>query len=389
MKEVIVVSTDIMGLGLIRIFGESRIPVIALYYDKRDMGYVSKFVKKSIYVPHPEKEEVNFINKLLELKEVYRGSLLIPTDDSSAVTVSKNKKILQDYFEVAISDWSLTEKFINKKYTYEIAESIGIPTPKSLIPKSLEDVKTFSREINYPTMVKPCQSHLFFDVFRIKMFKVYNYEELISSYKKAEEHNLEVIIQEYIPGDETNGVNFNSYIYNDNSIIDFTAEKVRLSPRESGIPTVIISKDIPEIKEMGRKLLREMNFYGYSCTEFKRDERDGIYKLMEVNGRHNRSTLLAYKCGLNFPLIQYEHLMNGKKKSYIEYKKGIYWIDITKDLMVCHKYLKDSDYSFKKWISPYFKEKIFSIYNSRDLKPFIKRVFGLFLKIFKTILKKK
>ena len=389
MKEVIIISTHNTGLGLIRIFGESQIPVIALYYDKKDMGYVSKFVKKSIYVPHPEKEKVNFINKLLELKELYRGSLLIPADDSSVVTVSKNKKMLQDYFEVAISDWSLAEKFINKKYTYEIAESIGIPTPKSLVPESLEDVKAFSREINYPTMIKPSQSHLFFDIFKVKMFKVHSYEELLSSYKKAVKHNLEVIIQEYIPGDETNGANYNSYYYDDNSLIEFTSKKVRLSPRESGAPSVVISKDIPEIKEMSRKLLREMNFCGYSCTEFKRDVRDGIYKLMEVNGRHNRSTLLAYKCGLNFPLIQYEHLMDGKKKSYIKYKKDVYWIDIAKDLFVCHKYLIDRGYSFKKWISPYFKEKIFATYNSRDLKPFIKRVFDIFKMILNIILKKK
>ncbi len=31
---------------------------------------------------------------------------------------------------------------------------------------------------------------------------------------------------------------------------------------------------------------------------------------MEMNGRHNRSGLLAVKCGINFPWIEYQGLIN-------------------------------------------------------------------------------
>ncbi|MHC4929380.1 MAG: ATP-binding protein, partial [Planctomycetota bacterium] len=82
---------------------------------------------------------------------------------------------------------------------------------------------------------------------------------------------------------------------------------MRLSPPDSGVPSVVISKHIPEVVQAGRKLLKAFDYRGYSCMEFKKDPNDGIYKLMEINARHNRSSLLAVKCGINFPWVEYQH----------------------------------------------------------------------------------
>jgi D-aspartate ligase len=71
------------------------------------------------------------------------------------------------------------------------------------------------------------------------------------------------------------------------------------------VPSVVISKDINGVIESGRKILQASSYDGYSCTEFKKDIRDGKYKLMEINGRHNHSALLSIRCGINFLLIEY------------------------------------------------------------------------------------
>ena len=386
MTPVIVLSTHNTGLGIIRALGEIDIPVIALYYDKADMGYVSKYVIKRYHIPHPENQINEFIDFLINLSNEFNKSLLLPADDASLVSVSKKKKLLEKYYNVACTDWEITEKFINKFFTYKIAEEAGIPTPRSLLPQSKEDVINFGKKIDYPCMVKPIHSHLFFDHFRVKMFKVYDYEQLIDIYGKIESTDLKVMMQEYIPGDDTNGVNYNSYFWDQRSIVEFTAEKVRLSPPESGVPCVVVSKEIPEIMEMGRSILSSMKFYGYSCIEFKKDIRDGVYKLMEVNGRHNRSTLLAVKCGINFAEIQYNHLVKNISINNIKnqsYEKNIYWIDLLKDIVVSVYYLKQKGYTLGKLLKPYFSKNIFATLNIKDLKPFIKRIFSLLLKIFK------
>ncbi len=53
----------------------------------------------------------------------------------------------------------MTEQFIDKKRTYALADAIGVPAPKTMVPHSAEDVEEYGRTIDYPCLVKPCQSH--------------------------------------------------------------------------------------------------------------------------------------------------------------------------------------------------------------------------------------
>ena len=58
----------------------------------------------------------------------------------------------------------------------------------------------------------------------------------------------------------------------------------------------------------------------------KKDARDGTYKLIEVNGRHNLSSELSVRCGVNFPAIQHDHLVHGRLCSPERVQTGVYWI---------------------------------------------------------------
>jgi len=125
--------------------------------------------------------------------------------------------------------------------------------------------------------------------------------------------------------------------------------------------------------EPGRKILKAMGFYGYACTEFKKDTRDGVYKLMEVNGRHNLSTLLAVRCGINFPWLEYQHLVENEQPTAQDFKTGIYWIDITSDVGYSLGYLKQERYSLRQYLRPYFNQHVFAIFDLKDIRPFIRR----------------
>ncbi len=373
LKPAVVLSTHNIGLGVIRSLGEYGVPIIAIYYQKQDMGYVSKYVKEKLPVPHPEKSEKQFIDMLINCAKRYGNSILIPADDATLVAVSKNKALLENYYIVACSDWEITKRIIDKKYTYELAETLGIPSPKTIVPQNKSEVQEYAKNINYPCLVKPRQSHRYFEVFRRKMLKVDNLEQLVSAYNEACQAGIEVMLQEYIPGDDTVGVNYNSYFQNNKPLVEFTAQKVRISPPEFGVPAVVVSKHIPEVLIQGRRLLQALGYNGYSCTEFKKDARDGVYKLMEINGRYNRSLLLSLKCGINFPLIEYKHRVMGEIISTNGYKDGIYWIDSAKDILASIQYRKKAQFSMMQYLKPYFKPHKFAVLDIKDPMPFIKR----------------
>lgn len=374
LKPAIVLGTHTMGLGVIRALGRMGVPIVAVYYERlKDMGYVSKYVNHQVYVPHPEQAEDEFLTKLLELAPRFSGGLLLPVSDQTLVTVSQHKEMLARHYIVACPEWEIVKKLIDKKYTYALADAIGVAAPKTIVPQSREDVERYGKTIEYPCLVKPSQSHLFFSRFGRKMVAVENLEQMLVIYQQAADAELEVTLQEIIPGDDAHVVNYNSYFWEGQPLVEFTAQHIRNSPPDFGSPCVAVSKYIPEVLEPGRKILQALGFYGYSCTEFKKDSRDGIYKLMEVNGRHNLSTLLAVNCGINFPWLHYRHLVEGIIPEQTLFQDEFFWIDMERDLPFIPRRIFKQGESLTQIISPYINPHVSAVYDAQDPKPFYKR----------------
>jgi predicted ATP-grasp superfamily ATP-dependent carboligase len=377
MQSAVVLSGNTTGIGVIRALGEVGVPVLVLYSDEQETGHVSKYATHSFYTPDPVDFLLRGVNRIGD-------SILIPTDDESLSLLSQHKSVLEGYYTVACPEWEITQQFIDKKHTYDLAEAIGVPAPKTVVPRTDEDVERYGNTVQYPCLVKPSQGHLFFRHFKQKMVKVENFDQMLATYRRAADLGLEVMIQEIIPGDDSDVANYNSYSWQGEPLVEFTAQQIRKAPPEFGSPRVVISQVIPEVIEPGRKILQAMGFYGYSCTEFKKDSRDGVYKLMEVNGRHNRSTLLAVRCGVNFPWIEYKHLVTGEMPSVGDQKVGIYWIDVVRDVGYSVKSYGKERYALPEYLRPYFGSRIFAIFELKDPRPFVKRCTDLVKAAFQT-----
>ena len=383
-----ILTSHTIGLGVIRALGKMGVPIYVFYYEPFDFGYLSKFVNKKIFAHHPEKSEQQFIELLMENAPKSERCLLIPVDDATVLIVSKHKSLLENYYLVACPEFEITTKFINKQNTYELAKKIGVPIPKTCFPECLTDLEKYAHSVKYPCLVKPNQSHQFVEIFKEKMFVVDNYGQMFNAFKAAKAAGVSVMIQELIPGDDRLCYNYNSYFWNGEPLVEFTAEKVRLSEAGFGVPTVVQScSNNDKMRKAAQIFLKALGYYGYSCTEFKKDTRDGIYKLLEVNGRFNRSGLLSVKCGLNFPWILYNHLINGViPDSAANYQSKIFWIDEFKDLSTILSYLLKNRFSMIRFLQPYLKKKIFAVFDISDPLPFIKRFFDMFKKLYQKII---
>jgi len=362
-----------MGLGVARALGRMGVPVVMFHYPERDLARVSRYVVESVAAPNPEHDEEGFIEKLVDYGTRRGGGVLMPTSDETVVAVARHKARLKQYFMVACPDWAVAERFIDKKHTYALAEAVGVPAPKTFVPGSLEEVEEKARLLGFPCLVKPSTGHLFYTHFRRKMFPVDDLDALVRLYREATEAGLQVLLQEIIPGDDRHGVNYNAYAWDGRALVEFTARKVRNAPPWYGSPRVAISEAIPEVIEPGRRILQALQFSGFACTEFKKDDRDGVYKLMEINGRHNLSTLLAVACGINFPWLEYQHHISGEIPAPRDFRKGVYWIDLTRDIGYSVAYARKERYSIADYLRPYLKPHVFAILDYKDPKPFVRR----------------
>jgi D-aspartate ligase len=370
MTNAIVASGSTHALGVVRGLGRRGVPVTVVSYDRRDIATSSRLVRDVIRAPHPDNDEAAFVKVLLEAAHRCPGSLLIPASDAALGSIARNRTTLEDAGLIVASDAAeVTEILLNKAKTFALARSAGVPGPATYAPSNEDDVRWFCASMEFPAVLKPELSHLYRELVGVKWTRVESPEEALRAYAVARSLSLEVVLQELIPGDEQCGAVYNSYFWNGEPLVEFTSRKIRNSPPETGSPSVVVSEWIPEVAEQGRRLLRAARFSGYSCTEFKRDPRDGQYKVMEVNARHNLSSLLATRCGLNFPWMQYRHLVDGIVPVQRDYQQGIYWVDVTRDLQNATHYLRRPGYSLGEFIEPYRRPHVFAVLDRDDVRP--------------------
>jgi len=369
----VVLSGHIMALGVVRSLGQAGIPSIVVHYRDDDLAHVSRHVAREITVPHPEADETGFIGALERLGPSVEGSPLIPASDETLVAAARHKVVLARWYRVACPDDAIAERIVRKEHTYTLAERIGVPAPRTVLVGSEDDLERHREAFSFPCLAKPSQSHLYQDLFGRKMVRVEDMDELVSAYREAAEVGFEMMLQELIPGDDRSGVNYNSFRVPGAAPVEFTAAKIRLTPRSFGPPSVVVSRRIPEIVEPARRLLEALGYEGYSCVEFKRDARDGIYKLMEVNGRFNLSSLLMLRAGINFPWLVYRQLMNGELPEPIDQAEGIHWIDGTKDIAYGIPELVRRPAGLLDFVRPYARPHVFAVLDRRDPRPVVVR----------------
>jgi len=374
----IVLGCHKIGLGVIRALGAKNVPVVGVYYNAMDMGCVSKYVIARYQCPHPDQDEQGFLSFLLGLAAEWGGAVLVPSDDATLIPVSRHKNTLEAHFKVVADKWQVTEQAIFKQHTYALADKIGVPSPATKVPESMEDAIDFVKGIGFPCLLKPTVGHTFFQLFRRKMILAHELDQLREAYRKTEEAGVEMMIQEFIPGDDKSGVNYNSFFLNGRPLLEVTAEKVRLTPPYIGFPRVVVSKYIPEVLDSGRSFLRALGYNGFSCMEFKKDARNGIYKLMEINARLNLSTPLSVRAGINFPYVAYRYALNGElPEPAAPFKEGIYWIDIGKDISESIKSFGKERISPTEYLRPYLKPHVFTILSLNDPMPLAKRALDI------------
>ncbi len=371
---VLVVGGREVSLAVIRSFANNKIPVIFVSHEPGDFSSSSRFVDKTHLLPNPNTHEEQFVESLLNLSKEYPEALLLPCSDDALQVCSKHKDKLDTKFVTSFPDWPVLQRILDKKFTYETAEKIGIPCPKTITVSSIEEIQEKGDSIMYPCVIKPSTGHLFVEIFGSKMVFVNNKQELLENFSNLVESGLVLMIQEFIPGPDSQNVNYMSFVDNYKTHVEFTAAKVRNDPPSTGSPRVTVSRKIPEILEPGQRILNALNYSGYSCTEFKFDVRDQKYKLLEVNGRVNRSIYQPIKCGIDFPKMIYDYYLYNILPVQKDYKEGIYWIDDFRDIVRSIQYIKKEKYSFREYVKPYFSPHVFAVLNRKDPLPFFSRI---------------
>lgn len=377
MVPAVILSSQTVALGVIRALGMRGVPIAVVHYDERDFAHRSKYVVASFLAPHPDSNPEGFGAALEHLPQAWQGSVLIPATDETLWYAAQHQQVLSRRFRVACPDFETVRTVIDKQRTYPLAAQAGIGIPRTLVVQTEEELSARRDELTLPCLVKPSQGHLYYARFGVKMHLAQTWEKLVHHFGQARQAGLEVMLQEYVPGGDDTVWNYNALVVEGRPVAEFTAVHIRNAPPMLGSPRVAQSQNCPELVKEGRRLMAALNFTGFACTEFKHDRRDDRFKLMEVNARHNLSTLLAVKCGIDFPWLEYRYRAYGEVTQLQDFTTGVYWIDLTRDLAYSLRHFKSERYRLGDYLRPYLGPKYWAILSARDMRPFFSRLASL------------
>ncbi len=368
----IVVGGHFQGLGLLRSLARQHVPTYLLY-GGICIARFSKYVKR--YAKYPDlKREDHFFEFLTDLarRENLEGWLIYPNDDEMVYFLAKYRERLEQYYRVTTPSWDIVKFAYDKMLTYKLAEQCHIDIPKTYYPRNAEELEQL--DIEFPVIIKPSVKEPFFSRTRRKAIRVDNRRDLVDEYTKAATlvgPSQTVMVQELIPDGARNLFSVGSFFKDGELLGKVVARRLRQHPMDFGHATTYAETvDIPELEEIATKILREIGYYGLSEVEFMRDQRDGKYKLLEINARPWGWHTIAIGAGVDLPYLSYRDML-GEKVEQNGFVKGVKWFRLVTDTPIVVIELLKGRMKLTEYLNSFKGQKEFAVMSLKDPMPFI------------------
>lgn len=263
-------------------------------------------------------------------------------------------------------DLSLMETLIHKERFYDLCDKYGIDHPATLAyHKGMGH--DFELPFDGPYVVKPAESATYWDhpfPTQKKAYILKTRAEVDAVIDEIYAHGYgdSLIIQDFIPGDDSFMRVVTNYSDQDGKLRLMCVGHVLLEEHTDhaiGNHAVIITEDEPQLCEKLRFFLEDIKYTGFSNFDVKYDQRDGKFKVFEINCRQGRSNYYVTGAGHNLAKYLVEDRIEGKPGQLLVTKNRHLWRVIPEK--VAFDYInKDFHADMKaltkagKWVNPLF-----------------------------------
>jgi predicted ATP-grasp superfamily ATP-dependent carboligase len=258
----------------------------------------------SFQYPAPCENVEAFVETLTRLVSQSPGTLVLPMTEATTLPVSRYRDVLiAAGARLVLPDHQELLRAFNKDVSTQLAASLGIRVPNTVVLTSLEQARDLASSATYPVVLKPRASEELSGNGAVRTGGRPKYastpEQLESSYRDISARSGAVLVQEFIRGE---GVGYFALMNHGELRAQFAHRRIRdVYPTGSGSSLrESISLDEP-IRNASLALLRALHWHGVAMVEFRRSA--GLPVFIEINGRFWNSLALACYSGVDFPAL--------------------------------------------------------------------------------------
>jgi len=391
-KAVILGANYYIGLSIARCLGRHGIPVTGVDYNETGTyAFKSKYMTEKLMAPDFKADPKAYVECLIDYaKKQDLKPVLFPCADPYVEVIDNHLADLKEYYHINMTQAGLFTDLMDKNKLHDIALDHGVLVPETLRVDDENFYDRVEKELGYPCIVKPSDSHAFVSVFRRKMFKVSSKEELQEAVEKSNSNKLEVIVQRIIPGFDDHMYTFDAHLDQNSKVTHYmTCNKNRQYPINFGASVFTKQVHVQDLYDIGAPFLEAVGFKGFAEIEFKKDALTGKYYLIEINVRTTNLNVLLEQVGINFPLVAYKELVGEDiGKNYLETTSGRTFVYGFEDALAIKGYLKTKQLTLGQVFKSHFTKKAYAIWSIDDPKPYFSYMAFLGGKVLKKIRRK-
>ena len=344
-------GADYRALGIARSLGRRRIPVWVMKQGGHLVAAPSRYVRRRI-PPWPEGDDALKIDFLLDLsvKNGLKDWLLIPTDDYAVNLASVYHDLLSKGYRVTVPSWEKLQWACDKRQLQELALKLGVAQPWTKCIPTKEELARL--DCPFPVILKPAVRLKPTSLAIPKAWRADNRDELLARFEEASSfippENL--ILQEMIPGGGETQFSYAALCKDGFPLASIVARRLRQYPKDFGqFSTFVETAEEPQVVAASERLLAAARFTGLAEVEFKKDPRDGRFKVLDVNPRVWGWHTLSVRAGVDFSYLLWL-LANGEPVPMLKARAGERWIHGSADLRVAMGEILNGGFSLSSYL---------------------------------------
>lgn len=352
---VLALGAGITLLGVLRALGRRGIAAYTLA-DESIVVQHSRWFRPAPGAP-PSARGISDLGAYLAGADLERA-VLMPCSDEWSHEVASLDPGLAERFPASVSPAPTQARLIDKAAFASLLRETGTPHPRTLIVERGGDLDEADDAFLERAFLKPRDSQAFFRRFRIKGVRTDSPDELRARLIQFQDLGIAMIVQEYVPGPAANHYFIDGFLDRDGSVkARLVRQRLRMYPTDFGNSSFMRSvpaRDAGPAVDAIEHLLGTVGFRGIYSAEFKRDSRDGTFRLLEVNARPWWYLEFAARCGIDVAWLAYLDALGEPVPEQFEYEVGRTLAFPRYDLFACLEARRRGEASLVRCLASWF-----------------------------------
>ncbi len=348
---VLVFGTGLTVLGAIRLLHRSGTPFWVVG-DGGELAGRSRWFRTA----PPSTSGADPANDLAEYLSglPFERAVLLPCSDAWVQRVAAVAAQVGPRFVASVSAPETLDRLVDKWHLAEILQELGLPHPRTVAIAATQDPASVPEEVLRGAFMKPRDSLNFFARFGVKAFRISSRAELRECLGRLAGTGLEVQLQEYVPGPPGNHYFVDGFRDRNGRVTGTQARRrMRMYPPDFGNSTSFESippSDVQPAVDAMTRLLAHLKFRGVFSAEFKRDDRDGVFRLIEVNVRPWWYVEFAGRSGMDVTAMVVRDALGEPVDAAPPSRAGRRCVYPYYDYFACREGLRDGTLTLGGWL---------------------------------------